>query len=110
MIIIFLFFIVFKYNKIIFNLIESLSLVTESHLTAYATVFVVYLENNFFQHWILSCPPLNQYSNLFVIHLTPLEISKTIYSNIFTFHLGGTLVLNELQIDKAEQKHLNEQL
>ena len=83
-----------------------------------------------FQHWILECPTFsqhrtkslgylddlyrlffNKYNNLFVIHLTPaLEIRKTIHNYIFTFLLGGTLAFNELQIDKAEQRHLNEQL
>jgi len=83
-----------------------------------------------FQHWILECPTFsqhrtkslgylddlyrlffNKYNNLFVIHLTPaLEIRKTFHNYIFTFLLGGTLAFNELQIDKAEQRHLNEQL
>ena len=49
-------------------------------------------------------------NNLFVIHLTPvLEIEKTIYNYIFTFLFGGTLAFNELQFDKEEQRHLNEQ-
>jgi len=53
----------------------------------------------------------NKYNNLFVIHLTPaLEIRKTIHNYIFTFLLYGTLAFNELQIDKAEQRHLNKQL
>jgi len=56
----------------------------------------------------LYCLFFNKYNNLFVIHLTPaLKIRKTIHNYIFTFLLGGTLAFNELQIDKAEQRHLN---
>jgi len=87
-------------------------------------------EEQSFQHWILECPIFsqhrtkslsylddfyrlffNKYNNLFVIHLTPaLKIRKTIHNYIFTFLLGGILVFNELKIDKAEQRYLNEQL
>ena len=83
-----------------------------------------------FQHWIFECPALNRYrttslnfinelftlfinkyNNLFLNHSLPaLELNKVIYNYIFTFLLGGTLAFNELQIDKAEQRQLNEQL
>ncbi|OUM70529.1 hypothetical protein PIROE2DRAFT_1408, partial [Piromyces sp. E2] len=54
---------------------------------------------------------LNKYNNLYLHHQLPeLELNNIIYNYIFTFLLGGTLAFNELQIDKAEQRHLNEQL
>ncbi|OUM66232.1 hypothetical protein PIROE2DRAFT_6570 [Piromyces sp. E2] len=54
---------------------------------------------------------LNKYNNLYLQHQLPeLESKNITYNYIFTFLLGGTLAFNELQIDKAEQRHLNEQL
>ena len=83
-----------------------------------------------FLHWILECSAFNQYrieslgflndlftlfrnkyNNLFPTILLPeLEVNKIINNYIFTFLLGGTSAFDELQIDMAEQRHLNEQL
>ena len=83
-----------------------------------------------FIHWILECSALNKYrtesldflneiytlfrnkyNNLFVTHLLPeTEVNKIIYNYTYSFLLGGTLAYNELQIDMAEQRQLDEQL
>ena len=39
-----------------------------------------------------------------------MELDKNIYNYIFTFLLGGTIAFNELRIDEAGQRQLNEQL
>ena len=83
-----------------------------------------------FQHWILECSKfaqlrskylnfindlynlfLNKYNSLYIFYLiSEQEIKFKINNYVFTFLLGGTLAFNELQIDRSEQKLLEELL
>ncbi len=83
-----------------------------------------------FQHWILECSKfaqlrskylnfindlynlfLNKYHSLYIFYLiSEQEIKFKINNYVFTFLLGGTLAFNELQIDRSEQKLLEELL
>ena len=54
---------------------------------------------------------MNKYHSLYIFYLiSEQEIKFKINNYIFTFLLGGTLAFNELQIDKSEQKLLEELL
>jgi len=54
---------------------------------------------------------LNKYHSLYIFYLiSEQEIKFKINNYVFTFLLGGTLAFNELQIDRSEQKLLEELL